>query len=106
MVIYYDSTASYEFKVTESGIALPNGVNINDESVTSDHLPVFVELSYATGISQTATAATGITIASGSITSHGALKANVEVYTTSGQKTFACRCLRECTLCVQPMAKV
>ena len=85
-----DSTASYEFKVTESGIALSNGVNINDESVTSDHLPVFVKLSYATGISQTATAATGITIASGSITNHGALKANVEVYTTSGQKTFAC----------------
>lgn len=90
MVIYYDSTASYEFKVTESGIALSNGVNINDESATSDHLPVFVELSYATGISQTSTATADITIASGSITNHGAQKANVEVYTTSGQKTFAC----------------
>lgn len=48
MILYYDATQSMKFTNSSSGIAPSNGVNIKDSSVTSDHLPVFVELTNVT----------------------------------------------------------
>jgi len=48
MILGYDPTGNANFTPLAGGIAESGGINIEDENVTSDHLPVFVTLPGAT----------------------------------------------------------
>ena len=91
MIIFYDSTKLFEYFVEDSGIANVSSVNINNKNETSDHLPVFLDLSYSitSGINAPTEQQNLITMEKGSITNRGEQNAEVEVFTLTGKKAAA-----------------
>lgn len=91
MIIFYDSTKLFEYAVEDSGVAGVSSVNINNKTVTSDHLPVFLDLSYSvtSGINAPTEQQNLITMETGSIINRGEQNAEVEVFTLTGKKAAA-----------------